>query len=92
MKPPIKIPKICLSNGTKNKVVKKMAIKIGSPPALGVILVWIWAGCGLKFGSSSKLNLWASFMTKGVESRVIKNAIEKGKNRFNILDKNKNYF
>src|SRR3989344_1998225 len=38
------MPKICLSRGTKKRIEKKIAKKIGRPPALGTTLFWMWAG------------------------------------------------
>lgn len=93
---PVKIPTISKSIGINRKIETTIAMKHGSPPALGTILFCMWAGCGLFLGLSKRPYFFANFMVKGIAIIVIKNAVKPGNKKFicvlKSLDKDKNYF
>jgi len=74
-----------------NIIVRIIPMKIGKPPALGTILCWVWAGCGLVLGLSSILNFLAKAIVGGMEITVSKKEIIGG-NKKSILNKIKDYF
>ena len=77
--------------GKKISDVNKTDRYIGSPPALGMIPTWVWAGCILFFESVTKWNLFANLMVGNVrryeitvaDKKIIKFMLWNKKNNFN---------